>query len=209
MSVNSLNEFLARARSALAVPTLYWLGHGGWVDNEAATLQPGRAIDIVQALARKRIDDPSVAAQYEAAIAHNGLKLADLPRVACDCSGFVAWALGLPRTPAPLLNNGWINTDSMHQDATHGQTMFKRLERALPGALLVYPKPGSSHPGHVAIVSAVDAQGRATQMIHCAAENYLIEAAAGAVRNAIAETGTEVFDANPATVLALYQPFAR
>ena len=209
MSISSVDEFLQRARSALAMPTLYWLGHGGWQGNEAPSPQPGRRIDIAAELAAKHVNAPAVARQYEAGLLQLGLNIDDLPRVACDCSGFVAWALGLRRGPAPL-SNGWINTDSIHHDASGAQSMFRRQSVATAGCLLVHPKSADQPPkvGHVAIVTAVDAQGRATRLIHCAPENFLIEPAAGGARNAIAETGTEHFDAQPRTLNVAYAGFS-
>ncbi len=43
------------------------------------------------------------------------------------------------------------------------------------------------------------------RVLHCAPENYLLPPAAGTQRNAIAETGTEVFDADPRTLLVAWR----
>jgi hypothetical protein len=57
-------------------------------------------------------------------------------------------------------------------------------------------------------VSEVDAQGRATRVIHCAPHNFEIEPAEGGVRNAIAETDTALFDKVEATLYVLFKAHA-
>ena len=206
MSPFTLPQYLDRARSALDTPTLYWLGSGGFQHNDAPGRRPGTPIDPERAFAAKQNDNAAVAAQYAAGMQQLGLRFADLPRVACDCSGFVAWALGVPRTPQAL-SNGWMNTDSIHADAMGAQTQFKLLTQALPGALLVYPGHGGQ-VGHVGIVTQVSATGSALRMIHCAPENFLLAPPAGGARTAIAETDTRVFDDNRASRVVAYTRFA-
>jgi hypothetical protein len=207
MSPFTQAQFLDRARSALDTPTLYWLGFGGSSGATPMEARPGTPIEVRQAFAEKQRSHPDVAVQYAAGLKQLGLGFDDLPKVACDCSGFVAWALGVPRTPQPL-SNGWMNTDSIHADATGARTQFRPLPQAVPGALLVYPSPGAGKVGHVAIVTQVDAQGRALKIVHCAPENFLIAPAAGAARTSIAETGAEMFEHNPTTLAVAYTRFA-
>jgi CHAP domain len=144
-------------------------------------------------LADMQAKHPEQARKYLDGLAKTGLTIEQLPREACDCSGFVTWALGIARNPSPI---GWVNTDAMHEDARETQKLFVRLKQARVGALLVYPRQGPKpeQVGHVGFVSEVDEQGRATRVIHCSSENFLIEPAAGGARNAIAETDTGVFD---------------
>jgi hypothetical protein len=205
-----LQDFVQRARSALSMPTLYWLSYGGCRADEAQQPAPGRAIDLERELELMRTGRPAVFQAYMAGLGSLGLDRAALPRVACDCSGFVCWALGVPRDGAPL-HGGWINTDAIVEDAKGGQRLFVPVEKAVPGALLVHPKPSGigNVPGHVAIVIEADANGRATRMLHCAPENYLLEPPAGLPRNAIAETDTSHFDAIATTQLVMWKAFER
>jgi hypothetical protein len=206
--------FLERARAARQWPTLYWLGKGGWTRAEQSAgrvpEQPGRETDIERELALIRTRRPKVHADYMAGLASAGLDLASLPRVACDCSGFVCWALGVARDSAPW-SGGWIDTNNMHADALGAQRLFRVVERATPGTIIVYPKPprrgDDEPPGHVGIVTEVDADGRATRVLHCAPENYLRPPPAGLPSTAIAETGPEQFDADPRTRIVGWRAF--
>lgn len=190
----TLDQAMARARGALDVPTLYWLELGGQQDARLPLpTWPGQAIDVRKRLADMQAKEPEQAREYLDGLAKTGLSIEQLPRQASDCSGFVTWALGIARNPSPI---GWVKTDHIHDDARGKQQMFVRLEQARVGALIVYPRQGPKpkQVGHVGLVSEVDAQGRATRVIHCSSENFLIDPPAGGERNAIAETGTEVFD---------------
>lgn len=204
-----LNEFLPRARQGQATPLIYWLGAGGWQASEAATPSPGRALDPAEALRRLKDERPQVHAAYMEGMTRAGLKLADLPHLACDCSGFVCWALGVPRDGS-VLPGGWINTDAIVADAKGLQRLFVPVAHAVPGALLVHPRPGggSTAPGHVGIVVACDDVGRATRVLHCAPENYLRVPADGSPRSAIAETDTSHFDAVPTSMLVMWKAWA-
>jgi hypothetical protein len=203
------NEFVARARQGQAAPLIYWLGHGGWLDGQAAAPSPGQPIDPAAALAGLKTERPAVHAAYVQGLAQAGLTLQALPHLACDCSGFVCWALGVARNGA-VLPGGWINTDAIVADAAGPRRLFVPLARAVPGALLVHPRPGGANPapGHVAIVVAVDRGGRPTRMLHCAPENYLRQPADGQPRSAIAETDTAHFDAVPTSSLVMWKAFA-
>ena len=203
------SAFLQRARAALATPVLYWLGRGGHTANEPLPPAPGRTIHLKNELATMQRERPQVHQAYMAALASSGLDPATLPTVACDCSGYVCWALGVPRDGS-VLPGGWINTDAMVADGQRSQQLFVPLTRAVPGALLVHPKPpgADSGPGHVAIVTEVDADGRATRMLHCAPDNILRTPPAGLPRNAIAETDPTLFERIPSTRLLMWKAFA-
>lgn len=204
----SLDQAMARARGALDMPTLYWLDAGGQKDaGRGMPARPGEVVDVQRRLADMQAKHPEQARKYLEGLARTELAIEQLPREACDCSGFVTWALGIARNPSPI---GWVNTDAMHTDARGPQKMFVRLDQARVGALLVYPRQGAApeQVGHVGLVSEVDAQGRATRVIHCAPENFLIEPAEGGARNAIAETDTAHFDEVPATLVVLLKAHA-
>ena len=98
----------------------------------------------------------------------------------CDCSGFVDWCLrAFPgrRVHHPLyeqVNGGWFETTAIHRDGLASTGYFTKLDRARPGALVVYPDykdaSGTSHDGHVGIVTAtsdVDGIAGVTEVIHC------------------------------------------
>ncbi|HWR57787.1 MAG TPA: CHAP domain-containing protein [Thermodesulfovibrionales bacterium] len=121
----------------------------------------------------------------------------------CDCSGYVAWCLGLSRmTDNPVyqkFNGGWINTDAIVNDANATVGIFERMDTPKAGCLIVYP---SSKPttavGHVGIVTAVTQKGEVSKVIHCSSGNYR------RTGDAVQETGPEVFKANKTTVYAWY-----
>jgi hypothetical protein len=121
--------------------------------------------------------------------------------VACDCSGYVCWALGIARNGWPGVTD-WLNTAGMLRDANGAKRWFVLLDKAEIGALLVHPEPSrEGGPGHVGIVTEVDAAGKATRMLHSSAVNYLLTPPAGLPRNAIAETDTTYFDGEKTQIL--------
>ena len=112
---------------------------------------------------------------------------------ACDCSGFVAWAIGIPRQLPPG-TGAWLQTDSYWQGGrTAGEGLFDAVDerRVEPGDLVVYPDRNGKQ-GHIGIVSVVE-EGRATRVIHCSSGNDR------QFGDAIRETGPEVFRNNPRT----------
>lgn len=208
MTHQTVDAFMTRARSALQMPTLYWLGHGGWQGPEGPQATPGRPINIHAALAQLQASRKAVYDQYMEGLAQNGLQQDDLPKLACDCSGFLCWALGVARTPAPIAGS-WIYTPSIYADALHSHALFVKLDQASVGSLLVYPgvddrDEARRQVGHVAIVSQVQ-NGRATKIIHCAPENIAIAPADGQPRNAIAETGIEKFSEHPEAIVVAWK----
>ncbi len=194
------DELIARARRALATPTLYFLGAGGYYGNDAGPpAQPGieapvgRMLDRLSSAKRRR---------YEAEARAAGIDidaLRPLTRPFCDCSGYVCWALGIPRAPARGAQRGWVWTESIYSDALRPGAGFARLDSdatplaCRPGAMLVFPSPGGEQPGHIGIVSEVDANGAPRRVLHCSSLNFLIAPEGGGERSAIAETGPEVF----------------
>lgn len=207
MNRMTVEQLLSRARSALAMPTLYWLRFGGWTGlGTPPKPQPGTPIQLKSELKDLAKKDLAKHQRYLDGAAAAGIDIATLPPLACDCSGYVAWCLGVPRSPSPLPGN-WLNTNAIHADvsAPGGQgRLFRRLQRAVPGALLVHPgDKARDEVGHVAIVTAVDDQGRATRMLHCAPENLALPPPAGGTRNAIAETDASHFDGHADTRIVM------
>ncbi|MBL8340186.1 MAG: CHAP domain-containing protein [Rubrivivax sp.] len=198
-------QLLEHARGALKLRILYWLGAGASESGEPT--DPSTPIDPKAALDEKRRhpEYADVVRQYDEAMRQLGLRFDDLPRRACDCSGFVAWALGVARQQ-PLAGSEWMNTDSIHADATRGHSQFEVVTVAQPGDFLVYPSPGKPKPGHIGIVSEVDAAGRPLKVIHCAPDNFRIVQPDGR-RTAIAATDLAIFEASPATRIVAYKRF--
>lgn len=214
-----ITSFLQRALSARSVSTLYWLRYGGWLLAEqtrgAAPAAPGRPIKIREALAEMRVKSPVKHAEYMSELEASGMSIDELPTVACDCSGFVAWALGVARNSGPpgepFGSEGWINTDSIHADARSTRKLFRPAERAEPGTLIVYPRPAirsaEPMPGHIGIVTQVSGDGRPTRVLHCAPRSFLLTPPPGLPRNAIAETDLTLFDADPRSMLVAWRGF--
>lgn len=194
----TVEQVLERARRRFEPPVHYWLGAGGRFkvhDLEAAPGDP--PIDLAAAFEALRKQDPAHAARIEAKAQAAGIDVAPAgPVPACDCSNFSNWVLRIPHgTP------DWLNTDAMRADALGGQKVYEPFDpllpqRAAPGALIVYPKPGPDQFGHVGIVTAVDpVTGLPLTVIHCSAENFF------RTGHAIAETGPEEFFEQPKTMI--------
>jgi len=106
----------------------------------------------------------------------------------CDCSGFVAWALGIDRyQPGRVAGGDWVETTAVCRDAMAGFGLFSHTTEPEPGDVIVYPDKGRKQ-GHIGVVVAVDG-GKVTNVVHCAASHR---------PGAIKETGPEVFLRNGA-----------
>lgn len=103
---------------------------------------------------------------------HNGKRGA-------DCIGFALWCLGLDRYQPKVFNHydGWMNTDSILDDAEHGAggDHWELLERPRPGCLVVYRSKYANGKrvlmGHVAVVVEVPAEWR--PRILCTAREWV------------------------------------
>lgn len=123
----------------------------------------------------------------------------------CDCSGFLAWALGLGRkTDHPLyrkLNGGWIETSAIVTDAQTSTGFFAPLGAIKRGAILVYPdyveQGGKHRSGHCAIVVEAGSDLPSTKIVHCASTNR-------GSTGAIAVTDGRRF-LHPGTLLSRYE----
>jgi hypothetical protein len=111
----------------------------------------------------------------------------------CDCSGFVAWCVGLCRQTGDERFR-WVETTAIVHDALGDELYFShvRWADAQPGDLIVYgdrkSADGSKHQGHVGIVSAVDATGP-LKVVHCS------KGASLATGDAITETSPDAWRA--------------
>jgi hypothetical protein len=109
----------------------------------------------------------------------------------CDCSGFVCWAIGVPRE-CPPGSDHWLYTDNIWEGGGDvGKGLFDEIQQgaAQTGDLYVYPAPNSSSHGHIAIITAVT-NGAPNQILHCSLSNF--ERTGDAVR----ETTPIVFTQN-------------
>lgn len=115
----------------------------------------------------------------------------------CDCSGFIAWCLGMSRhTDHPFYqkyNGGWLETTAVTRDILLPQAgLFIRvagLDWAVPGDVIVWGDKGKSQ-GHIGLISEVDG----ARVIHCSKGNQR------ATGSAIQETGPEIFVKNQALI---------
>ena len=125
---------------------------------------------------------------------------------ACDCSGFVAWCIGLDRyQPGKVAGGDWIETSAMVRDANYDRNLFVPMNERRPGYILVWgdrqvsdrKRPGKTRTvqGHVGVISEVDQHGKVTKVIHCSSGNYRTKGVA------IAETDPGVFLTNGAMVV--------
>ena len=197
-----VQELISLARQAAASPTLYRLGGGGYYGPRGTPRPPApsRFEPVDEVLARM---PEAKRRRYETEARAAGVDLAALAGQRmpfCDCSGYVTWALGLPRAPSEDAPSGWIWTNSIYEDAQGPGGAFSRVdsdrERLVcrPGALLVYPSPDDEEPGHIGIVSETDAQGRPLRVLHCSSTLMIESARAGQPLSAIAETDAAVFE---------------
>ncbi|MDB5827398.1 MAG: hypothetical protein JWQ73_1618 [Variovorax sp.] len=194
--MQSVDQLLARALSVVGdgrpghEPIVYCDGKGGF---DPAAASPAQDFDVAAKLAsasaEARAQWQHIASQADIDLNQPGLTLPG-----CDCSGFVCWALGFTRQPAP---NVWINTDSIWADANGHATRFRKLARAVPGCLVVYPKPRKEKFGHVGIVTAVDAGGEARTIVHCSAKNFM-----AAPFESILNNDTDAFRLQPLSIYA-------
>jgi len=79
---------------------------------------------------------------------HNGL---------CDCSGFMAWVVGLSRRKNENPLGRWFETTNVYNDAkmpSRGK-LFTPLERPQIGSIAVYPDR-ATRQGHMGLVTQVD-----------------------------------------------------
>lgn len=71
----------------------------------------------------------------------------------CDCSGFISWAIGIPRELSPGSGN-WLQTTTYWEGGgSAGAGLFDPIPEnfAEPGDIIVYPDRGNKQ-GHMGIV---------------------------------------------------------
>jgi len=94
----------------------------------------------------------------------------------CDCSGFIAWAIGIPRELPPG-SDRWLDTDAYWSGGGSAAKAagFPLLQTVVaadaePGDLIVYPDH-AGHEGHIGIISDVKQDGKLS-VIHCSKGNF-------------------------------------
>lgn len=111
----------------------------------------------------------------------------------CDCSGFVAWVLGICRQTGDEAFR-WVETTAIVHDALGDNLYFRhvRWADAQPGDVVVYGDrkdgDGYRHQGHCGIVTAVDTGGP-LKVCHCS------KGASGATGDAITESSPDAWRA--------------
>lgn len=102
---------------------------------------------------------------------------------ACDCTGFVLWALRQPRRYGRGSNAAWIDTSWIWREAPERATLFRTEHAPRPGCLVVYPDRVIAAQGHVALVTEVD-DGAVRRIMHCSSVNARL-------------TGEAIFETEP------------
>lgn len=109
---------------------------------------------------------------------------------ASDCSGFVAWAIGIPRELPPG-SGRWLSTDQYWSGGSPvADGLFDPVTpgEARTGDLYVYPDH-AGRQGHIGVITGVR-NGRPDRVVHCSMGNFRRSA------DAVEETDTGVFDRN-------------
>ena len=91
---------------------------------------------------------------------------------ACDCSGFVAWSIGIPRELPPGSAH-WIYTDGIWSGGLPlkaGLFIETSIADATAGDLLVYPHNLEGEHGHVGIILKT-ANNLPSKVVHCSLGN--------------------------------------
>jgi hypothetical protein len=90
----------------------------------------------------------------------------------CDCSGFIAWAIGIPRELPPG-SDKWLSTDEYWaggKPTKPGLLTQVQMNAAEIGDIIVYPD-SNGHQGHIALVNQTTL-GMPALIIHCSNGNY-------------------------------------
>lgn len=105
----------------------------------------------------------------------------------CDCSGFIAWAIGIPREFPPG-SNRWLSSTAYWAGGypvLPGLLSQIELQQAQVGDFWVYPHQ-NGQVGHIALIHEVN-NSQPTQILHCSSGNYK------SFGNAVKITSTDVF----------------
>lgn len=177
-----LKARVERARSAVGKGIKYKLGQGGF---------------------RPLGSRPDVTMDGQA-----GRQISETRNGLSDCSGFVAWVLGMRRDQINAKKwwskvLPWIETTAVWKDATGPQRVFVKIPKPVPGCLVVYGDTGKSQ-GHIGVVSRVIARYSSTNKPAWHIE--VIDCSSGMSKrtgDAIHERDGSGFLANPKTIFCV------
>lgn len=144
VTIAALDDHVRTAGAPSVCPTIYYLlrEHNGGKDPTAPDPADRWSTDAeLERYARDRASGrTAIAPPFENRTA--------------DCVACVAWGQGWdryqPRRFAHIYD-GWINTDSMREDAAGSAKCFRRVDRPEPGALVVYGSDPHHHTHGVAV----------------------------------------------------------
>lgn len=187
-----IEQRLAQIESPHWPRIVYGLGFGGMQPDA-----PGPGVRVSPAALFATVK-PEQQAKWQAFAQSQGVDVRDTREslLACDCSGFVCWVLGISRKQPGTRGTregGWIDTTAIYDDAVAGPNHRFRVvaaHEARRGDLIVYrdgAKPGAEQ-GHVGVLTAVAPQREDWRVVHCAPGNMLETGAAVAV------TDTTIFE---------------
>ena len=96
----------------------------------------------------------------------------------CDCSGWLAWVLGMSRYQGDkgksFSNNfPWVETSAIYRDAKRDNYVFVEIPVPVPGCVVVYPDHkvlGVRREGHTGLVIEVLSNGK-IMTIDCSSSN--------------------------------------
>jgi len=134
LPITALDDYVRKDGAATMCPTIYYLlrEHNGGKDPTAPNPADYWSSDAELARCRR-----------ETAAALKGGPRPTPPFVnrTADCVAAVAWGQGWDRYQprrGSHIYDGWINTDSMREDAAGPAKCFRRIDRPEPGALVVF-----------------------------------------------------------------------
>lgn len=96
------------------------------------------------------------------------------PQGQCDCSGYVAWCLGISRVMKDpfykAANDGWFETTAIYKDILSSAGIFAEVSAPVPGCIAVYGDHGGNQ-GHIGIVTQVK-NNKVQRVIHCSSSAW-------------------------------------
>jgi cell wall-associated NlpC family hydrolase len=174
-------QLIARARSAIGLPTLYWLGQGGY---DPSSPTPGSTYTVREMIDETDSDKQGMLMKIARDTGYPESRWRETIK-ACDCSGFTNWVVQIVRG-GPALS--WIDTGAMYRFGGRVPQYFEQQSQPSIGSLVVYPagRRGAAY-GHVGVVTEVS-NGQVARVVHCSSTNFLAPP-----YDSIAETGPDVF----------------
>ena len=98
----------------------------------------------------------------------------------CDCSGLVAWCLGMDRKQ-PATEVGWVETSRMIRDAEGPQDMFEPVDAPELGAVVVYGDH-DGRQGHTGVIVGLGLLAEWADVAECWAQLRIVDCSSGRSR---------------------------